>query len=748
MADKQEHSCARDFHSCSSKFVCPVSLVSLLICTAVLVRVEIINQRVHTVEDLVADGQIQNLIKVSTDAASFKHSERVESVGESDHMITKEWKDATEVHIGRTRRAGKKPDGLTIESVRSEINKTLNSLTSRSFCSPKKQMCVQGPPGMQGPKGSRGRRGPRGAMGRKGSRGSRGEPGPHGKQGIVGPPGQKGEQGIQGVPGPRGITGEKGEPGESISPPTVVISPMNQTVKENQSAVFQCSVSGNPKLTVRWLGPSSAPLRSLDGRLEFRHVTLDDAGEYTCVGRNLLGTVNKTAVMIVEAPPRIQLARGPTYAKNGQNVTLPKCHVTGFPAPVVTWRKIPGSLAKDRTVHDWGLLTVGVAAKHDTGSYVCHARNALGDTSAATSLVVWSAPSFTTKPPQTVNKAAGDDLSLTCSAIGDPPPAISWKRSKGAWEEERMKVNGETLKFSALSSFQFTTTGGRGRFGNIQKFIVPRSARYLIKAWGARGGTHSYNYGYNPGTYYGGKGAYIEGKFRLTKGTVLNIVVGQRGGDSVQVKGGRSTTQTAAQLGVSVEDNAGTGGGGGSFAYNKRNVLLLAAGGGGGASGGYNGVDGQSGTSGASSVGKVSSRVRQGGTGGQPGECNTVGASFHGGVGAGWFAQGCPRQNSNHGERGGSRAQGWIGGQAGGMNSGNNGGPPPGAVGGFGGGGGGAADNGASGGGGGYSGGGSGTHPNQAGGGGGSYCSGDSCSAVTGGNVKDDGLVQIVVISD
>ena len=192
-----------------------------------------------------------------------------------------------------------------MESVRSEINKTLNSLTSQSLCSPKQQMCVQGPPGMHGPKRSRGRRGPRGATGRKGSRGGRGEPGPHGKQGIMGPPGQKGEQGIEGVPGPRGFPGAKGEPGESISPPAVVIFPMNQTVIENQSAVFQCSVSGNPRPTLTWLGQSSAPLKShfhfdRDGRLEVSHVTLDDAGEYTCVGSNLLGTANQTALMIVQ----------------------------------------------------------------------------------------------------------------------------------------------------------------------------------------------------------------------------------------------------------------------------------------------------------------------------------------------------------------------------------------------------------------------------------------------------------------
>ena len=207
-------------------------------------------------------------------------------------------------------------------------------------------------------------------------------------------------------------------------------------------------------------------------------------------------------------------------------------------------------------------------------------------------------------------------------------------------------------------SWSFTTDGRKERYGAIQTFTVPNAARYLIKAWGARGGTHSYNYGYNPGTYYGGRGASKEGIFTLNKGTVMNIVVGHRAGDSVEVKGGQNTTSTAAALGLSVEDNAGTGGGGGSFVYTTSNVLLLAAGGGGGASSGYNGVAGQSGTNGTSSVGYDSSQVRNGGTGGQPGQCNNVGASYHGGVGAGWFAQGCARAGSEHGERGGSRTQG------------------------------------------------------------------------------------------
>ena len=264
----------------------------------------------------------------------------------------------------RTRRlAGTSPDGhkLTIETVRDEINKTLNALKPQAFCSSKEQICVQGPPGMPGPKGSRGKRGPRGSMGRKGSRGLTGEPGPHGKQGIVGPPGQQGGKGIKGEPGPRGdngiigppgqkgeqgvtgqkgeqgikgklgprgnqgingppgqkgnkgvkgelgrrgITGAKGEPGESISTPTVVISPIKQTVRENQNVVFQCSATGNPTPTVKWFRSDGRWTHRFryerDGRLEGRRVTLVDTGKYICAAENLLGSANKSAMLTVE----------------------------------------------------------------------------------------------------------------------------------------------------------------------------------------------------------------------------------------------------------------------------------------------------------------------------------------------------------------------------------------------------------------------------------------------------------------
>jgi len=40
--------------------------------------------------------------------------------------------------------------------------------------------------------------------------------------------------------------GLKGDPGGSISSPEVTVSPVTQTVTENQTATFNCSVRGNP----------------------------------------------------------------------------------------------------------------------------------------------------------------------------------------------------------------------------------------------------------------------------------------------------------------------------------------------------------------------------------------------------------------------------------------------------------------------------------------------------------------------
>ena len=102
--------------------------------------------------------------------------------------------------------------------------------------------------------------------------------------------------------------------------------------------------------------------------------------------------------------------------------------MTGYPEPVVTWRKSSGPLPQGRAQYNNSVLKISDVRKSDSDWYFCSAVNFLGNAEGKTLLVVGSPPVFTVKPPGKVSAATGDNLTLNCSATGDPQPVISWKR--------------------------------------------------------------------------------------------------------------------------------------------------------------------------------------------------------------------------------------------------------------------------------------------------------------------------------
>jgi len=192
-----------------------------------------------------------------------------------------------------------------------KISRLLSELKPH-LCQSKGVTCSRGPPGPPGPpgrrgeKGSRGRRGQKGKTGNKGDQGIMGSPGRSGKQGIMGPPGLQGGAGLKGEKGdigPAGMPGTKGEPGESISSPTVTVSPAKLTVNENGSASFQCSASGSPEPAITWskLNGRSEINQSavLRGKLRIRNVKGSDSGVYKCSATNILGKARAVAHLVV-----------------------------------------------------------------------------------------------------------------------------------------------------------------------------------------------------------------------------------------------------------------------------------------------------------------------------------------------------------------------------------------------------------------------------------------------------------------
>ena len=112
------------------------------------------------------------------------------------------------------------------------------------------------------------------------------------------------------------------------------------------------------------------------------------------------------------------------------------------------------------------------------------------------------------------------------------------------------QINAAYLTTNLNGSVVISPTAG------IQTWTVPSNGGYRIECRGGQG----------VGAY-GGRGANMAGDFTLTAGTVLKILVGQKG-----------------EMSANTSANAQYGGGGGSYVTNLANVPYVIAGGGGGSS--------------------------------------------------------------------------------------------------------------------------------------------------------------------
>ena len=105
--------------------------------------------------------------------------------------------------------------------------------------------------------------------------------------------------------------------------------------------------------------------------------------------------------------------------------------MTGYPAPVVIWRKASGQALHERVKYNKSSLQLLNARKIDSDWYICSATNLLGTTEKKALVVIVSHPRFTVKPPVSIFAAPGSTFTLNCSATGDPQPVISWGKQGG-----------------------------------------------------------------------------------------------------------------------------------------------------------------------------------------------------------------------------------------------------------------------------------------------------------------------------
>ena len=155
---------------------------------------------------------------------------------------------------------------------------------------------------------------------------------------------------------------------------------------------------------------------------------------------------NFTRAFFLAVHQRVSLHSGPHYAIKGNSYTLPICHVTGYPTPVVSWRKSSGQLPQGRLKYNNSALQILHVRKEDSDVYFCSASNLLGRVEKKTLLVVASLPRFIVKPPAKVVVLLRGTLRINCRASVDPKPVIRWKKQGGQLPVGRsQQINGSLV---------------------------------------------------------------------------------------------------------------------------------------------------------------------------------------------------------------------------------------------------------------------------------------------------------------
>jgi hypothetical protein len=154
-----------------------------------------------------------------------------------------------------------------------------------------------------------------------------------------------------------------------LVPPVAILTLVNQTYCQGDTAVLECITVGGPNNTHQWQANGT----NLDGEalpiLRLFNITTDSGGEYTCVVSNPAGSHKASTFLFVY--PYFLSHPGDVQVSLGSMIFL-TCDAVGFPSPDYLWTRADGRIIRS-DVSDGRVLNITDAQFEDGGGYSCHA---------------------------------------------------------------------------------------------------------------------------------------------------------------------------------------------------------------------------------------------------------------------------------------------------------------------------------------------------------------------------------------
>ncbi|XP_070836837.1 vascular cell adhesion protein 1 [Chaetodon trifascialis] len=220
--------------------------------------------------------------------------------------------------------------------------------------------------------------------------------------------------------------------------PRIQACPGHYTVVENVFSLdmLSCKADGNPPPTVQWYYEGK-PISTSEP------LTRNHSGEYTADIRNRFGRTVAAINITIEYSPSFTCKD--RYDVQKDDKLQSKCEPTGMPPPVLT-------LIKDgkevKIPQRW--------TRHDGGQYLLRATNKYGTANHSLYLNVLYVP-WIRERNDTVGVTPGENVTLNCSAEGNPRPVIRWVYASAVNVKETTGGHQRTISITGATSTNAVT---------------------------------------------------------------------------------------------------------------------------------------------------------------------------------------------------------------------------------------------------------------------------------------------------
>ncbi len=231
----------------------------------------------------------------------------------------------------------------------------------------------------------------------------------------------------------------------------IISQSSSQSATVGSNVLFSVNASGYGSLAYQWRFNNANISGATTSALALNNVQTTNAGSYTVIAGNSLGSVTSSVIVLtILVPPTITSQPTNQSVPSGSNAVF-TVTATGSAPLAYQWRSNGANLAGATG----SALTLVNVQPANGGSYSVVVSNSIGSVTSATAvLTVLVAPTITSQPQSTTN-LAGTTANFSATASGSAPLNYQWQIN-GANLSNGGRVSGATSPNLSISGVQLS----------------------------------------------------------------------------------------------------------------------------------------------------------------------------------------------------------------------------------------------------------------------------------------------------